>query len=54
MIRATLELWTDGINKPREIIEKDFPSEAHMGVWLREQDKHPFLFYNVIATVDVE
>jgi hypothetical protein len=54
MIRATLEQWNVGIDKPMDTIEKEFPSEAHMNKWLLEQDKHPFLFYNVIATVDVE
>jgi len=54
MIRATLEQWNVGIDEPMDTIEKEFPSEAHMNSWLLEQDKHPFLFYNVIATVDVE
>ena len=54
VIRATLEQWNVGIDKPMNTIEKEFPSEAHMHRWLLEQDKHPFLFYNVVATVDVE
>lgn len=54
MIRATLEQWNVGIDKPLHTIEKEFPSEAHLNKWLREQDAHPFLFYQVIGTVEVE
>lgn len=54
MIRATLELWNAGIDHPIDVIEKEFPSEEHMHRWMLEQDKHLFLFYQLIGTVDVE
>jgi hypothetical protein len=54
MIIATLELWQDGQDGPVREFDKEFPSKEHLSLWLREQEKHPFLWYILIGTTETE
>ncbi len=54
MIVATLEVWQDGVDQPVREFDKEFPTREHLRVWLRGQEGHPFMWFILIGTTEVE
>ena len=55
MIVATLEVWQD--DGPVKEFDKEFPSEEHLRLWLREQKQqmgYPHMWYILLGTTEVE